>query len=58
MHSRRENEFGGFATSDRDREAKVQAFKPLMFKGTRDAQEVEKFRWHLENCFKCNKVML
>lgn len=45
MNSRRENESGGFATSNRDREAKVQAFKTLMFKGTRDAQEVEKFLW-------------
>ena len=27
-----------------------------MFKGSRDAQEVEKFLWHLDNYFKCNQV--
>ena len=27
-----------------------------MFKGVRDAQEVENFLWHLENYFKCNRV--
>ena len=27
-----------------------------MFKGVRDAQEVENFLWNLENYFKCNRV--
>ena len=27
-----------------------------MFKGVRDAQEVENFLWQLENHFKCNRV--
>ncbi|KAL3341327.1 hypothetical protein AABB24_025732 [Solanum stoloniferum] len=27
-----------------------------MFKGVRDAQEVENFLWHLENYFKCNRL--
>lgn len=39
-----------------EREAKIEAPKPLVFKGVRDAQEVENFLWHSENYFKCNKV--
>lgn len=34
----------------------IEASKPPIFKGVRDAQEVENFLWHLENYFKCNKV--
>ncbi|XP_049394675.1 uncharacterized protein LOC125858961 [Solanum stenotomum] len=45
---------GGSSSLDRDREARVEAPKPPMFKGVRDAQEVENFLWHLENYFKCN----
>ncbi|KAK4734083.1 hypothetical protein R3W88_008344 [Solanum pinnatisectum] len=46
----------GSASPDRDREARVEAPKPPIFKGVRDAQEVENFLWHLENYFKCNRV--
>ena len=49
-------EVGGSSSFDRDREAKVEAPKPLMFKGVNDVQEVENFLWHLENYFKCNRV--
>ncbi|XP_049388521.1 uncharacterized protein LOC125852885 [Solanum stenotomum] len=49
-------EVGGSASPDRDREARVEAPKPPMFKGIRDAQEVENFLWHLENYFKCSRV--
>ncbi|XP_070057874.1 uncharacterized protein [Nicotiana tomentosiformis] len=38
------------------REAKIEAPKPPVFKGVRDAQEVENFLWHLENYFKHGKV--
>ncbi|XP_070032870.1 uncharacterized protein [Nicotiana tomentosiformis] len=38
------------------REAKIEAPKPLVFKGVRDAQEVENFLWHLENYFRHVKV--
>ncbi|TMW91091.1 hypothetical protein EJD97_014797 [Solanum chilense] len=48
-------EVGGSVSPDRDREAKVEAPKPSMFKGVRDAQELENFLWHLENHFKCNR---
>ena len=37
-------------------DAKVKAPMSPMFKGVRDAQEVENFFWHLENYFKCNRV--
>ncbi|KAL3346514.1 hypothetical protein AABB24_025117 [Solanum stoloniferum] len=47
---------GGSSSLDRDREAKVEAPKPPMFKGIRDAQEVENFLWHLENYFKYNRL--
>lgn len=47
---------GGFASPDRDRETMVEAPNPPIFKGVRDAQEVENFLWHLENCFKCSRV--
>ncbi|KAH0746030.1 hypothetical protein KY285_007687 [Solanum tuberosum] len=46
---------GGFVTSNADREVKIEAPKPPMFKGNRDAQEVYNFLWHLENYLKCNK---
>ena len=49
-------EVGGSVAPDWEREARVEAPKPLMFKGIRDAQEVENFLWHLENYFKCSPV--
>ncbi|XP_069151810.1 uncharacterized protein [Solanum lycopersicum] len=49
-------EVGGSASPDHDREARVEAPKPPIFKGVRDAQEVENFLWHLENYFKCSRV--
>ena len=48
-------EVGG-SSFDRDREAKVEAPKPAMFKGVHDTQEVENFLSHLENYFKCNRL--
>ena len=48
-------EVGG-SSFDRDRKATVEAPKPPMFKGVRDAQKVENFLWHLENYFKCNRL--
>ncbi|TMW80744.1 hypothetical protein EJD97_015629 [Solanum chilense] len=47
---------GGLSSFDQDREAKVEASKPPMFKGVCDAQELENFLWHLENYFKCNRL--
>ncbi|XP_019252669.1 PREDICTED: uncharacterized protein LOC109231463 [Nicotiana attenuata] len=38
------------------REAKIEAPKPPVFKGVRDAQEVENFLWHLENYLWHRKV--
>ncbi|XP_070029677.1 uncharacterized protein [Nicotiana sylvestris] len=38
------------------REAKIEAPKHPVFKGVRDAQEVENFLWHLENYFRHGKV--
>ncbi|XP_070018206.1 uncharacterized protein [Nicotiana sylvestris] len=38
------------------REAKIEAPKPSMFKGVRDAQEVKNFLWYLENYFRHGKV--
>ena len=49
-------EVGGSASPDRDRKARVKAPKPPIFKGVRDAQEVENFLWHLENYFKCSRL--
>ena len=49
-------EVGGLSSFDRDRQAKVEAPKPAIFNGVRDAQEVENILWHLENYFKCNRV--
>ena len=49
-------EVGGSALPDRDKEAKVEAPKPPIFKGVCDAQEVENFLWLLENYFKCSWV--
>ena len=53
---REDIEAGGSVPPDYDREARVEAPKPPMFKGIRDAQEVENFLWHLENYFKCCRV--
>lgn len=36
-------ETGGSSSLDRDREARVEASKPSIFRGVRDAQEVENF---------------
>ncbi|XP_070035444.1 uncharacterized protein [Nicotiana tomentosiformis] len=38
------------------REAKIEAPKPPVFKGVRDAQEVENFLWNLENYLRHGKV--
>ncbi|XP_075074670.1 uncharacterized protein LOC142162242 [Nicotiana tabacum] len=38
------------------REAKIEAPKPLVFKGVHDAEEVENFFRHLENYFRHDKV--
>ena len=46
----------GSIAPDRDREASVEAPNPHMFKGVRNAQEVENFLWHLVNYFKCSRV--
>ena len=51
-----DREVGGSQSLDQEREARVEAPKPPMFKGVRDAQEVENFLWNLENYFKCNRV--
>src|SRR5687767_2840614 len=51
-----DREAGGTATYNGDREAKIDALKGPVFKGGRDAQEVENILWHLKNYFKCNKV--
>lgn len=49
-------ETGGPTSFDYDREAKVEASNPLIFKGVCDAQEVQNFLWNLENYFKFNLV--
>ena len=46
----------GSTSFGRDREAKVEAPKSHMFKGIRDAQEVENLLWHMESYFKCSQV--
>ena len=51
-----DREVGGSTSLDREREARVEFPRPPMFKGVRNAQEVENFLWHLENYFKCNRV--
>ncbi|XP_070014384.1 uncharacterized protein [Nicotiana sylvestris] len=38
------------------RETKIEAPKPPVFKGVRNAQEVENFIWYLENYFRQGKV--
>ena len=38
-----DREVGGSTSLDREREARVEAPRPPMFKGVRDAQEVENF---------------
>ena len=47
-------EVAGSSSLDHDKDAKVEAPNPPMFKGAHDAQEVENFLWYLENYFKCN----
>lgn len=47
---------GGSLSFDQDREAKVEAYKPPMFKGVYNAQDVEALLWHFENYFKYNRV--
>ena len=47
-------EVGGSTSPIYDREARVEAPKPPVFKGFRDMQEVENFLWHLKNYFKCS----
>ena len=51
-----DREVGGSTSLDREREARVEFPRPPMFKGVRNTQEVENFRWDLENYFKCNRV--
>ena len=51
-----EREVGGSSSDDREREARVEAPKPPVFIGVRDAQGVDNFLWHLENYFKCMRV--
>lgn len=46
----------GFATSENEKKATVEAPKPPMFKGALDVLKVDNFFWHLEIYFKCNKV--
>lgn len=46
----------GSAPPEHDREARVEDTKPPIFKDVREAQEVENFRWHLENYVKCSWV--
>ena len=53
---REDREVGGSPSLDPEREARVEALKPPMFKSVRDVQEVENFLWNLENYFKCNRV--
>ena len=53
---KKDREVGGSTSLDREREARVEAPKPPMFKGVRDTQKVENFLWYLENYFKCNRV--
>ncbi|MCF8701922.1 retroviral-like aspartic protease family protein, partial [Corynebacterium sp. MC-10] len=47
---------GRVAAPAEEREDKVVSPKPPIFKGVRDAQEVENFLWHLEKHFKFTKV--
>ena len=51
-----DREVGGSSSHDREREARVEAPKPPVFKGVRDAQAVDNFLWHLENYFQCMRV--
>ena len=51
-----DREVGGSSSHDREREARVEAPKPPVFIGVRDAQGVDNFLWHLENYFKCMRV--
>lgn len=45
---------GRYVVSIGDREARIKSPKPPVFNGSRDAQKVENFLWHLENYFKWN----
>ena len=49
-------EVRGSAPLDREREARIEAPKPPIFKGVHDAQEMENILWHLENYFMCSQV--
>ena len=51
-----DREVGGSTSLDQEREARVEAPRPPIFKGVREAQEVENFLWHLENYFMCNRL--
>ena len=51
-----EREVGGSKSLYREREARVEAPRQPMFKGVRNAQEVENFLWYMENYFKYNRV--
>ena len=51
-----DREVGGSTSLDQEREARVEAPRPPMFKGVRNAQEVENFLWNFENYIKCNRV--
>ena len=44
-------EVGESSLLDQYKEAKVEAPKPPMLKGSNDVQEVENFLWHLKNYF-------
>ena len=47
---------GGFTSPDRDREPRVDDTKTPIFKGVRDAEEIDKFLWQLGYYFKCSQV--
>ena len=51
-----DREVGGSSSHYQEREARVEAPKPPVFIGVRDAQAVDNFLWHLENYFKCMRV--
>ena len=51
-----DREVGGSTSLDREREARVEAPRPPMFKGIRDTQKVENNLWYLENYFMCNRL--
>ena len=47
---------GGSTSPDRDREPRVDDTKTPIFKGVRDAEEIDKFLWQLGYYFKCSQV--